>query len=753
MNQIKDPPLNSDFGYEFNYALWTEGTRVSLVNVPWNNDYRDVVKFASRNALNSYITSIENADYVINDLAYVKPNEPIRIDLPFNKVYRFNYLKASNPIQPIPGNDTSRDFYYFITDVRYLAPNTTEIVVQLDVFQTFIYDISFGNCYIERGHIGIANTKAFDNYGRDYLTIPEGIDLGNEYQIVTKRNKPIMASKYNSNPAHIDNTAFNILVVSTVNLKADPGTVTAPELHTAEGGDFFGFPSGASMYVWETPNDFQNFMAWLSDKPWVSQGIISITAIPPIKRYDPDFEFNETGAGELFDPETDLTEAPESLLFPLKYSLFSNWRTSTEILNYIPERYRHLKKFLTSPYMMIELTTFSGTPIAIRPEAWADASATVVERVMFAPPGQRVMVTPFKYNALSGSDTDHLFPGWENVEGFPFIEGGDDNGEWLDMATSITNFPSAMIVNNGAIAYLASNRNAIAFQRQSAAWEQQRALRGNEVSYDQASSGMRLANDLTQIGTAADMAQTMLGNQTMFSQGLVGGIGGVLGGAGQGAIGGAVAGPQGAALGAGIGAVGGGISALTGAFGAGIQAETNARAQAMRAAAANAQNNSSQRHAGYVRDTNKNLADWAARGDYENSIAGINAKVQDAQLIQPTTSGQVGGDAFLVVHNSVMLSARFKMIDRAAIAVIGEYWLRYGYAVRRFGSIPVSLMTMTKFTYWKLQETYIIGGPMPESFKQAIRGIFEKGVTVWASPADIGNIDLADNEPIGGITL
>lgn len=753
MNQIKDPPLESDFGYDFNYALWTEGTRVSLVNVPWNNDYRDVVKFASRNALNTYITSIENADYVINDLAYVKPNEPIRIDLPFNKVYRFNYLKASNPAQPIPGTDTSRDFYYFITDVRYVAPNTTEIVVQLDVFQTFIYDITFGNCYIDRGHIGIANTKAFDNYGRDYLTIPEGIDLGNEYQVISKRNKAIMASKYNADENSIDHQNYNILVVSTVNLKADPGTVTAPELHTAEGGNFFGFPSGASMYVWRNNNTFQNFMKWLSDKPWVSQGIISITMIPPIQRYDPDFEFEATEPGELFDPETDLTEAPESLLFPQKYAMFTNWRASSEILNYIPERYRHLKKFLTAPYMMIELTTFTGTPILVKPEAWTDANATVVERVMFAPPGQRVMITPFKYNALPGSSTEHLYPGWDAVSGFPFIEGGDDNGEWLDMATIIANFPTAMIVNNGGLAYLASNRNAIAFQRQSAGWEQQRALRGNQVSYDQASSGMQLAENLTQISTAADLAQTMLGNQNMFAQGLSGGLGGVFGGAGQGAIGGAVAGPPGAALGAGIGAVGGGISALTGAFSNGIQAETNARAQAMRAAAANAQNNSSQRHTGYVRDTNKNLADWAARGDYENSIAGINAKTQDAALIQPSTSGQVGGDAFALVHNSVFFSARFKMIDRAAIAVIGEYWLRYGYAVRRFGAIPVSLMTMTKFTYWKLQETYIIGGPMPESFKQAIRGIFEKGVTVWGNPADIGNIDLANNAPIGGITL
>jgi hypothetical protein len=60
---------------------------------------------------------------------------------------------------------------------------------------------------------------------------------------------------------------------------------------------------------------------------------------------------------------------------------------------------------------------------------------------------------------------------------------------------------------------------------------------------------------------------------------------------------------------------------------------------------------------------------------------------------------------------------------------------------------------MSKFTYWKLSETYISAANMPESFKQTIRGIFEKGVTVWADPTYIGNTDIADNVPLDGIIL
>lgn len=739
MNQITDPPLNSDFGYDFNYAVWTEGTRVSLVNVPWNNDYRDVVKFASRSALNAYITSQENADYVIEDIAYAKAGMPIRIDLPFNKVYRFNYLRASNPAQPVPGSDVSRDFYYFITDVRYLAPNTTEIVVQLDVFQTFIYDVTFGNCYIERGHIGIANENAFSSFGRDYLTIPEGLDTGSEYQVIYKRDEYIMKTDGTDG---VGTHGSDIVVASTVDLLADPGTVEAPKLESAKGSYFNQIPSGASLYFWRGGN---NFLAWLGSMaqyPWVTQGIINITMVPPITRY--------LGSNPFPSPETIEPIELFSRTKAIKYAMRTNWREHSDILGKIPERYRHLRKFFTYPYMVIEITTFTGQPIIVKPEAWNDPNATIIERANLIPPGQRVVFHPFKYNALTGSPTDDQYP---IVPPGATNDGGDDWGDYLDIGTQISNLPTLAIVNNGAIAYLAGNANSLAYQRQSADWAQTRALRGNEVAYDQASGAMQAARTLTDISNTADYAQTMLGNANMFNQAGISALGGIVGGGVQGGIGGATAGPGGAAIGAGIGMVGNTVGGLFSAMGNNITAETAARSQSIRAATNMAGNNVANRQGELVRDTNKDLSDWAARGDYENSIAGINAKVQDAQLIQPNVSGQMGGELLNLVNNQMKLSVRWKMLDIAAMTVIGEYWLRYGYAVRRFATIPATLMTMTKFTYWKLLETYISGGPMPEGFKQAIRGIFEKGVTVWADPADIGNVDLADNKPVEGITL
>src|SRR6218665_233579 len=279
---IQAPPNEYDFGLQFNYALWTPQTIINLVNVPFNNDYRDVVKFDTRADLNAYIDSIEGAGITITEMSYLKPNNPIRVNLPFNVVNRFNYVRASNPIQPIPGADSSKDFYYFITDVRYVAPNTTEIVVQLDIWSTFIFDITLGNSYVERGHIGIANENAFNGYERDYLTVPEGLDIGSEYQVLTKRNTKIMSVDGTEGVGTANNT---VLVASTVDLLDSGGTETNPSLKSAGGSFFQAMPSGATYYVWKGAS---NFMAWLGsvrDTPWLTQGIVSITMIPDLARY------------------------------------------------------------------------------------------------------------------------------------------------------------------------------------------------------------------------------------------------------------------------------------------------------------------------------------------------------------------------------------------------------------------------------------------------------------------------------------
>lgn len=721
MNQIKDPPLNHDFGLEFNYWLWTADTDITLTNVPWNNDMRDVVWFDTTSALNAYIDSHDSDNAKIANSMYAKADQPIQIDMPFNLANRYNYVRVYNPAQPISG-DVPKYFYYFITNVRYIAPNNTEIMVQLDVFQTYIRQVQFGKCYIERGHIGVANQAHFRNNGRDFLTIPEGIDLGSEYMTVGARVNRVMGVKYGDD--------YDVVVASTVKLDGISGDESNPRLESATGSKFMGVQSGANYYLF-TAASFQAFLQSMSSKPWITQGIISATAVPNLGRYyfAMDRSQNAIGAMPL------RPDVPQ----PTVYSMWNNWRYSVDITNYIPPRYRRFRKFWTYPYMVIEVTSFNGTPVILKPEAWNSPHASIREFASFLVGAERIVFSPAGYNARYEYNED-INGSTNNQPEYEY-----DQGEHLDLFTQITNLPKIPVVNNGALSYLAANAHSIAYAHQSADWAQQRAVRGAEVSYDQAMSGIGAVRAQTEAGNQYQGASLGIQQNLERETAAIRGIGGTLFGGARGLA----AGPTAAATGAASAAGGGMVDWIT-------MSTQQSAAQAQLGAAVNQNwrstdiaNNQSQ----YVADTNKGLAQWAARGDYENSIAAINAKTQDAQLTPPSISGQMGGEYIALLTNNMGLIAKWKMIDQAAIAAIGEYWLRYGYAVRRSSFLPPNLQVMSKFTYWKLQETYIRAAPIPEGFKQIIRGIFEKGVTVWADPDDIGVIDWADNDIIPGIEL
>ncbi len=707
MSAIKELPSSQNYGLGFNYSVWTAGTAVTLCNVPWNSDYRDIVRFANQPALDNYLKTRSGPIIDITKLSYAKFGRPIRLDTPFNSVQEYNYIRVANPQQSVAG-DKVRVFYYFITDVVYINPNCTEVYVQLDAWQTFGYTTQFGNCYIERGHIGIANERAMDDNGREFLTVPEGMDIGGEYQITDTWRRDIASARRETE------LGYSILVTTTVTIDEDPGTVDAPVFKTATGSGFENLPNGAETYLFRTPSHFMQFMSAWSDKPWITQGIISIQAIPQVT--------NVANYGLKTDytviDDVIIERVKDTKLNMVKTALKENWRDSIDL----GERYAHLDKFKTYPYMVLEMTTNSGNPIIIKPESWRGQNATVIEVPHFAQPSPRMMFYPYRYNA---GDSSEII---EDDYGVVY-----DGGEFMDMATGIVNFPSFSLVNNSYLAHMASNQSGIAFQHQAADWSQQKALQGAQTSYDQATAGIGTTDSLSQQGIANNNAGAQLAMEGQMMSGMVGAI--------QSGVGN-IKNPVGMA-----GALAG--QAANTAIGMRQTAQGTANQNAYQAGT----NKTITGNMGYMRDTNKALSEFSANGDYATSIAGINAKIQDAKLTQPTTSGQVGGDAFNLATYKWGYDVKVKQLPGAARHAIGEFWLRYGYAVNRFGQMPADFHAMEKFTYWRLKETYIVESACPESIKQVIRGIFEKGVTVWRNPGDIGRIDIADNAPLTGLEI
>ena len=730
VSQIKTLPNPQNAGLGFNYERWTANTTITLCKVPWNTDYRDVVRFPNQNALNTYLNSASGPSITLTRSSPAKFGKPISLDVDFSIAQEYNYIRVYNPAQPNTGSK-GQYFYYFITEVAYGATNTTHLLIQLDVFQTFVYGTEFGQAFVERGHLGIANELSDLNFGKSYLTVPEGLDIGSDYTIIKNYSKTIasasMGSQSGSSPGKPN---YEIMVITNVSLTANAGTPANGDIPAkpiqvmAEGSSVQNLPNGCDIYILNGPEMLARMLAHFKNMPWVTQGIVSIVAVPPVSRYKlrlravtpygkPDIVMWRALDGDLDRPRTNQ----------------GNWRSEITTIG-LPNRFQHLRKFFTSPYCVLELTTYTGMPIVLKPENWNSVTGEVVEVIQLAPPNMRLMFYPARYNAAVGS---------------PIVTDGNgywnDGGEFLDMATGITNFPTFSTLNNSYAGYMANNANSIAYQHSTADWSQQKALTGAQLSQDQAGMGIAANQDITGIGINASQQQTALQNHTMGTQTLLN--------AGASAIGGIAGGPMG---------IGKGLAdaALTGVSTA-ISMDANTQAMGISTGASRATSDRGNSLTGQIADTNKGYADMASRGDYANAIAGINAKVQDAKMIQPTTSGQVGGDAFNLANYKWGYDLKVKMIYGSSMESLGEYWLRFGYAVSRFAKMPTDLHCMSRFTYWKLKELYIVSANCPETYKQTLRGIFEKGVTVWKNPNDIGRLDMtAKNEadknyPLEGI--
>lgn len=707
MNQIHNLPGEMDAGLDFDYAAWSPNSTIRLCNVPWDSEYRNVVSFGTDADRNAYFAGLLQAETrLYNAASYVRTDRPIRLDIPFNRALQFNYVHVTNPAQPITGGDFSRQFFYFVLDVRYVSPQCTELVVQLDVWTTYINSVNIGNCFIERGHIGIANANAFRNHGREFLSVPEGLDIGSEYRIMQTNSKTLFEN----------GAKYSVIAVSSQDLSLDPDGASDDQaiVRTARGSNLAGLPSGAAYYIWETISDFMNFMAKYSKYPWVTMGLLSITIIPSFERY-----------GKTYPAKSEqylgIDARNMGQRMRIEYDMAPNWRGSTDVAAWLPARYRHLKKFFTSPYMMLEMTSFTGQALPIKPEMWNSPDASVVEMFHPAMPNPRVTMYPEGYNA--------------NKE----VNGTDITvGESLDYAIHISNFPNVPIVNDQAVNYLASTANSREYAASAAEWSRDKAIRSSNLSYDQANASTRLSGDLTGVGIGLDAATTGLGNRTAAAQAIWGGAAGV------------AAGLAGGPISAGMAAAQAGAQGVSTA----MQIGANDEALALRTGATRRTQDLQTSNANYVADSNKALQQWSSRGDYESTIAGQLAKTQDAMVTQPSISGQMGGDGMLINFDMMGTHLRFKLLNEGAMAQIGEHWLRWGYAVQRYArSIPSDFHCMSRFTYWKLAETYITDGKLPEVMKRTIRGMFEKGVTVWRHPEDIGNVDIADNQPLGGIAL
>ena len=696
---------------------WPVGTEVTLMQVPWDADYRDIVIWDDVQQRDAYLDAqaLSGTGWRSKRFSYCRPNEPISVPVPYSAAYKYNYVVVQNPMQPVDGEEQPLKLCYFVLSTDYVAPGTTQLTLQLDVIQTYQFGVCLGNMYVERGHMGVSNA-VFKNgvhnlqgqYLRKYLNVPEGLDIGDSYVMANHEWYPLT-----------DASTFDIgkiIIISSADLAADPGTVDNPNLNVADGQNADGIPSGCNVYSMDL-STFKAVLNAMKEKSWVAQCIQSVSTFPGrLLSAGTDVQlFGNSGITMQFLGETDTLE------LPLKtYATTGN--IYQQLSNGVPDGYHGLYKAYTYPYSVIELTAYNGNSVFVKPElVYGNTLALTVIGCAVAP-FARIGVFPTNYGQAfeGGQPVNYNQYTWHGFDGSDHT-GVIPSGDFLDSCLWLADFPQFSIVNSNYITYLASTAHTRAYQYESAGWQNAKSNAASDLAYTQA------------------MNQTALNEANRYDQGPIGA-------------------PQIANYaGQAMGAIESGLNRLTGQPAVSSNEVTLAGAANYLAQrqTGNLAFNATQDLSRQVAGQNLDYAKYAARGDYANQIAAINATVQDAALQAPSTVGQMGGQGFMWKNGLVGFAVNYKTAGGAAMRTVCDFWARYGYKIQRFYNFGNAKMTalkiMNHFSYWKVSETYITCAKANEAEKDAIRGVLEKGVTVWGNPSDIGNIAPVANAPLYNI--
>lgn len=134
---------------------------IHICNVPLTNAYTHTLYFADQSAQYAYFDAQIIKSFT--DYTFVRKSWSVKVRATLEQARPWSYLYTLN-------SATGQRNFYFITDAEYINDATVELFLELDVMQTYMFNTSLTECFVEREHA--ATDTAGDN------TIEESLELG-----------------------------------------------------------------------------------------------------------------------------------------------------------------------------------------------------------------------------------------------------------------------------------------------------------------------------------------------------------------------------------------------------------------------------------------------------------------------------------------------------------------------------------------------------------------------------------------------
>lgn len=249
----------------FDYARWNGKVSFKLLNVLWNSNYADVPYFETDEERDEWFNEKDGYVGTLETLFNNTPTNTVKIPIPYNDAYKYNYIVVDMPMQtseenPINFEDSNiriKRWFYFIDDMTQFAPSTTELNISLDFWTTFINSVEIPYLMLERGHAPMMQTTV-DEFlnnpimNNEYL-LADDFNYGNESIIQTSNYYPIgNGKKYVLFCAPYSREAFDMFDSVKYSGNATPPTYS----NTSER---WGYQIQVNNYQWKYGNtDYTN---------------------------------------------------------------------------------------------------------------------------------------------------------------------------------------------------------------------------------------------------------------------------------------------------------------------------------------------------------------------------------------------------------------------------------------------------------------------------------------------------------------
>jgi hypothetical protein len=156
------------------------GTNIRLLSgVPFSNDYKNTRWFDNLSSQTAYflsktlVHSISQANYQrVEGHTFIAVNENI------DDLWSVNYLMFQN------ASYNNKWFYAFVTKLEYVNNRVTNVHFQIDVFQTWKFEMNFKPSYVVREHCPLWNSDGTPVIN----TVDEGLSYGSNYDVVDVLN-------------------------------------------------------------------------------------------------------------------------------------------------------------------------------------------------------------------------------------------------------------------------------------------------------------------------------------------------------------------------------------------------------------------------------------------------------------------------------------------------------------------------------------------------------------------------------------